>query len=165
MQWSEFEENLFTTLVYFPARSILIITPPDPPGGRTLGPFVQFGGVYAFGDNINFTAELSTKNRDGDATFSPEHTTLFHNLGFDLLDEGNWQLVVDWPTPSHILHNITQACITRLRDAGGIETPDQLTYTGWTYPDHRDEIHEEDRDPGTDNLHLRTLGLPHPLDT
>jgi len=79
--------------------------------------------------------------------------TPFVQFGF------TWKQELSWPTPSHIIRNVVRACVTRLRDIGGVDSPERLVYKAWSYPDYRDEIPEEERSVGTDELDLPTLGL------
>ena len=61
MTWDEVEKKLFSTIMTFPSHTILIVGAPDQ-NGKTGTPFVQFGGIYAFGKNTTMTAELSLLN-------------------------------------------------------------------------------------------------------
>ena len=54
MLWDDFEERLFSTVMAFPSHTILIVGVPDQ-AGKTGTPFVQFGGIYAFGHNTTMT--------------------------------------------------------------------------------------------------------------
>ena len=53
--------------------------------------------------------------------------------------------------------NTVRASTLRLRDIGGIESPDQLTYKAWRYPGRTPEL---EYDSGDMNLHIPELGIP-----
>lgn len=74
-------------------------------------------------------------------------------------DGFTWKQELPWPTPSHIIRNVARACVIRLRDIGDVDSPERLVYKAWSYPDYRDEIPEEERSVGTDELDLPSLGL------
>ena len=71
MLWDDFEERLFSTVMAFPSHTILIVGVPDQ-AGKAGTPFVQFGGIYAFGHNTTMTAELSLLNAGNQTTRSEE---------------------------------------------------------------------------------------------
>ena len=144
MSWDDFEKRLFSTVMAFPSHTILIVGVPDQ-AGKAGTPFVQFGGIYAFGHNTTMTAELSLLNAGNQpVVFTDAQQAGFRELGF---------------APSHIIRNVVRACVTRLRDIGGVDSPERLVYKAWSYPDYRDEIPEEERSVGTDELDLPSLGL------
>ena len=129
--------------------------------GKAGTPFVQFGGIYAFGHNTTMTAELSLLNAGNQrVVFTDAQQAEFRELGFAPDEDGfTWKQELPWPTPSHIIRNVVRACVIRLRDIGGVDSPERLVYKAWSYPDYRDEIPEEERSVGTDELDLPTLGL------
>lgn len=53
--------------------------------------------------------------------------------------------------------NTVRASTLRLRDIGGITSPDQLTYKAWRYPGRTPEL---EYDSGDMNLHIPELGIP-----
>ena len=53
--------------------------------------------------------------------------------------------------------NTVRASTLRLRDIGGIELPDNLTYQAWRYPGRTPEL---EHDSGDMNLHIPELGIP-----
>ena len=160
MSWDDFEKRLFSTVMAFPSHTILIVGMPDQ-AGKAGTPFVQFGGIYAFGHNTTMTAELSLLNAGNQrVAFTDAQQAEFRELGFAPDEDGfTWKQELPWPTPSHIIRNVVRACVIRLRDIGGVDSPERLVYKAWSYPDYRDEIPEEERSVGTDELDLPTLGL------
>ena len=160
MSWDDFEKRLFSTVMAFPSHTILIVGVPDQ-AGKAGTPFVQFGGIYAFGHNTTMTAELSLLNVGNQrVAFTDAQQAEFRELGFAPDEDGfTWKQELPWPTPSHIIRNVVRACVIRLRDIGGVDSPERLVYKAWRYPDYRDEIPEEERSVGTDALDLPSLGL------
>ena len=146
MIWQDFEANLFSTIANFTARTVLIIGLPSE-HGRTGVPFVQFAEIC--GENVP----------KGMAIFTPQQRDELKQLGFTPFEEEiPWQQELPWPTPSHIIWNTVRASTLRLRDIGGIESPDLLVYKAWRYPNNGDT--EADRDIGDKNLHIPELGIP-----
>lgn len=160
MIWQDFEANLFSTIANFTARTVLIIGLPSE-HGRTGVPFVQFAGINAlYGGNTNLIAEICGENVPKDmAIFTPQQRDELKQLGFTPFEEEiPWQKELPWPTTSHIIWNTVRASTLRLRDIGGIESPDLLVYKAWRYPNNSDT--EPDRDIGDKNLHIPELGIP-----
>ena len=58
---------------------------------------------------------------------------------------------------SHVIWDTVRASTLRLRDIGGIELPDNLTYQAWRYPGRTPEL---EHDSGDMNLHIPELGIP-----
>jgi len=166
MIWQDFEANLFSTIANFTARTVLIIGLPSE-HGRTGVPFVQFAGINAlYGGNTNLIAEICGENvPKGMAIFTPQQREELKQLGFTPFEEEiPWQQELPWPTPSHIIWNTVRASTLRLRDIGGIESPDLLVYKAWRYsekPREDDDRFCEELDPGDDDLQLPELGIPH----
>ena len=109
-------------------------------------------------------AEFSGENVEDDrgvsTTFTPEQRAFFTQAGFAVAKEGLvWRREYPWPPPSHIIRNVARACVIRFRDIGDVDSPERLIYKAWSYPDYRDEIPEEERSVGTDELDLPSLGL------
>ena len=159
MIWQEFEVHLFSTIINFTARTILIIGARDDQG-KTGVPFAQFAGINAlYGGNADIVAEICGENIPKDmATFTPQQRDDLQQLGFTPSDDGvTWQRRLPWPAMSHVIWDTVRASTLRLRDIGGIESPDQLTYKAWRYPDRTPEL---EHDSGDMNLHIPELGIP-----
>ena len=160
MIWQEFEVHLFSTIINFTARTILIIGASNEQG-KTGVPFAQFAGINAlYGGNADIVAEICGENIPKDmATFTAQQRNDLERLGFTPAEDGSttWRQNLPWPTPSRIIMNTVRASTLRLRDIGGIESPDQLTYKAWRYPDRTPEL---EHDSGDMNLHIPELGIP-----
>ena len=168
MQWDEFERNLFLKIMSFPFRTILIISSAE----RGV-PFIQFGGIDAFntgrfaGGDTDMVAEFSGENgRKDTVTFTEQQREEFRSLGFEPFGEEalTWGRNFTWPTPTKTIKEIVRACVIRLRDIGGIQSPDQLCYKAWRYSEKPREFDDrfcEELDPGDDDLQLPELGIPH----
>ena len=159
MIWQEFEVHLFSTIINFTARTILIIGASNEQG-KTGVPFAQFAGINAlYGGNADIVAEICGENIPKDmATFTPQQRDDLQQLGFTPSDDGmTWQRRLPWPAMSHVIWDTVRASTLRLRDIGGIESPDQLTYKAWRYPDRTPEL---EHDSGDMNLHIPELGIP-----
>ena len=159
MIWQEFEVNLFSTITNFTARTILIIGASDGQG-KTGVPFAQFAGINAlYGGNTELVAAICGENVPGDmATFTPQQRDDLQQLGFTPSDDGViWQRRLPWPAMSHVIWDTVRASTLRLRDIGGIESPDQLTYKAWRYPSRTPDL---EHDPGDMDLHIPELGIP-----
>ena len=159
MTWSDFETRLFEMITDLPSRTVLIIGARDDQGKTGL-PFVQFAGLDAlYGGNADIVAEICGENVPKDmATFTPQQRDDLQQLGFTPSDDGmTWQRRLPWPAMSHVIWDTVRASTLRLRDIGGIESPDQLTYKAWRYPDRTPEL---EHDSGDMNLHIPELGIP-----
>ena len=159
MIWQEFEVHLFSTIINFTARTILIIGASNEQG-KTGVPFAQFAGINAlYGGNTDLVAAICGENVPGDmATFTPQQRDDLQQLGFTPSDDGvTWQRRLPWPAMSHVIWDTVRASTLRLRDIGGIESPDQLMYKAWRYPDRTPEL---EHDSGDMNLHIPELGIP-----
>lgn len=159
MIWQEFEVHLFSTIINFTARTILIIGARDDQG-KTGVPFVQFAGINAlYGGNTDLVAAICGENVPEDmATFTPQQRDDLQQLGFTPSDDGmTWQRRLPWPAMSHVIWDTVRASTLRLRDIGGIELPDNLTYQAWRYPGRTPEL---EHDSGDMNLHIPELGIP-----
>ena len=92
------------------------------------------------------------------ATFTPQQRDDLEQLGFTPSDDGvTWQRRLPWPAMSHVIWDTVRASTLRLRDIGGIESPDQLTYKAWRYPSRTPDL---EHDPGDMDLHIPELGIP-----
>ena len=159
MIWQEFEVHLFSTIINFTARTILIIGAQDDQG-KTGVPFAQFAGINAlYGGNADIVVEICGENIPKDmATFTPQQRDDLQQLGFTPSDDGmTWQRRLPWPAMSHVIWDTVRASTLRLRDIGGIESPDQLTYKAWRYPSRTPDL---EHDPGDMDLHIPELGIP-----
>ena len=159
MTWSDFETRLFEMITDLPSRTVLIIGARDDQGKTGL-PFVQFAGLEAlYGGNADIIAEICGENVPKDmATFTAQQRDDLQQLGFTPSDDGvTWQRRLPWPAMSHVIWDTVRASTLRLRDIGGIESPDQLTYKAWRYPDRTPEL---EYDSGDMNLHIPELGIP-----
>lgn len=158
MIWQEFEVNLFSTITNFTARTILIIGASDGQG-KTGVPFAQFAGINAlYGENTDIVAAICGENVPEDmATFTPQQRDDLEQLGFTPSDDGvTWQRRLPWPAMSRIIWDTVRASTLRLRDIGGIESPDDLTYQAWRYPSRTPDL---EHDPGDMDLHIPELGI------
>ena len=159
MIWQEFEVHLFSTIINFTARTILIIGASNEQG-KTGVPFAQFAGINAlYGGNADIVAEICGENIPKDmATFTPQQRDDLQQLGFTPSDDGViWQRRLPWPAMSHVIWDTVRASTLRLRDIGGIESPDQLTYKAWRYPSNSTK---NANDIGDKKLHIPELGIP-----
>ena len=158
MIWQEFEVHLFSTIINFTARTILIIGAQDDQG-KTGVPFAQFAGINAlYGGNADIVAEICGENIPKDmATFTPQQRDDLQQLGFTPSDDGmTWQRRLPWPAMSHVIWDTVRASTLRLRDIGGIESPDQLTYKAWRYPSNSTK---NENDIGDKKLRIPELGI------
>ena len=158
MIWQEFEVNLFSTITNFTARTILIIGASNEQG-KTGVPFAQFAGINAlYGGNADIVAEICGENIPKDmATFTPQQRDDLQQLGFTPSDDGvAWQRRLPWPAMSHVIWDTVRASTLRLRDIGGIESPDQLTYKAWRYPSNSTK---NENDIGDKKLRIPELGI------
>ena len=158
MIWQEFEVHLFSTIINFTARTILIIGARDDQG-KTGVPFAQFAGINAlYGGNADIVAEICGENIPKDmATFTPQQRDDLQQLGFTPSDDGvTWQRRLPWPAMSHVIWDTVRASTLRLRDIGGIESPDQLTYKAWRYPSNSTK---NENDIGDKKLRIPELGI------
>ena len=159
MIWQEFEVNLFSTITNFTARTFLNIGASDGQG-KTGVPIAQFDGISArYGGNTELVAAICGENVPEDmATFTPQQRDDLEQLGFTPSDDGvTWQRRLPWPAMSRIIWDTVRASTLRLRDIGGIESPDQLTYKAWRYPSRTPDL---EHDPGDMDLHIPELGIP-----
>ena len=160
MIWQEFEVHLFSTIINFTARTILIIGASNEQG-KTGVPFAQFAGINAlYGGNADIVAEICGENVPKDmATFTAQQRNDLERLGFAPAEDGSttWRQNLPWPTPSRVIMNTVRASTLRLRDIGGITSPDNLTYQAWRYPGRTPEL---EYDSGDMNLHIPELGIP-----
>ena len=158
MIWQEFEVHLFSTIINFTARTILIIGARDDQG-KTGVPFAQFAGINAlYGGNTDLVAAICGENVPEDmATFTPQQRDDLQQLGFTPSDDGmTWQRRLPWPAMSHVIWDTVRASTLRLRDIGGIESPDQLTYKAWRYPSNSTK---NENDIGDKKLRIPELGI------
>ena len=159
MIWQEFEVHLFSTIINFTARTILIIGASNEQG-KTGVPFAQFAGINAlYGGNADIIAEICGENIPKDmATFTAQQRNDLERLGFTPAEDGSttWRQNLPWPTPSRIIMNTVRASTLRLRDIGGIESPDQLTYKAWRYPSNSTK---NENDIGDKKLRIPELGI------
>ena len=158
MIWQEFEVHLFSTIINFTARTILIIGAQDDQG-KTGVPFAQFAGINAlYGGNADIVVEICGENIPKDmATFTPQQRDDLQQLGFTPSDDGmTWQRRLPWPAMSHVIWDTVRASTLRLRDIGGIESPDQLTYKAWRYPSNSTK---NENDIGDKKLRIPELGI------
>ena len=158
MIWSDFETRLFETITDLPSRTVLIIGARDDQGKTGL-PFVQFAGLEAlYGGNADIVAEICGENIPKDmATFTPQQRDDLQQLGFTPSDDGvTWQRRLPWPAMSHVIWDTVRASTLRLRDIGGIESPDQLTYKAWRYPSNSTK---NENDIGDKKLRIPELGI------
>ena len=92
------------------------------------------------------------------ATFTPQQRDDLEQLGFTPSEHGvTWQRRLPWPAMSHVIWDTVRASTLRLRDIGGIESPDQLTYKAWRYPSNSTK---NANDIGDKKLHIPELGIP-----
>ena len=157
--WEDFESALTSVLLDLEEREMITI---KLAGGEI--PFIQFAGLGSLNGVDGLQAEFSAENVKGDrgasTTFAPEQRSFFTQSGFAVAKEGLvWRREYPWPTPSRTIRNVARACVIRLRDIGDVDSPERLIYKAWSYPDYRDEIPEEERSVGTDELDLLSLGL------
>ena len=155
MIWQEFEVHLFSTIINFTARTILIIGASNEQG-KTGVPFAQFAGINAlYGGNADIVAEICGENIPKDmATFTPQQRDDLQQLGFTPSDDGViWQRRL---AMSHVIWDTVRASTLRLRDIGGIESPDQLTYKAWRYPSNSTK---NENDIGDKKLRIPELGI------
>ena len=158
MIWQEFEVPLFSTIINFTARTILIIGASNEQG-KTGVPFAQFAGINAlYGGNADIVAEICGENVPKDmATFTAQQRNDLERLGFTPSDDGvTWQRRLPWPAMSHVIWDTVRASTLRLRDIGGIESPDQLTYKAWRYPSNSTK---NENDIGDKKLRIPELGI------
>jgi hypothetical protein len=158
MIWQEFEVHLFSTIINFTARTILIIGASNEQG-KTGVPFAQFAGINAlYGGNADIVAEICGENVPKDmATFTAQQRNDLERLGFTPSDDGvTWQRRLPWPAMSHVIWDTVRASTLRLRDIGGIESPDQLTYKAWRYPSNSTK---NENDIGDKKLRIPELGI------
>ena len=158
MTWSDFETRLFEMITDLPSRTVLIIGARDDQGKTGL-PFVQFAGLEAlYGGNADIVAEICGENIPKDmATFTPQQRDDLQQLGFTPSDDGvTWQRRLPWPAMSHVIWDTVRASTLRLRDIGGIESPDQLTYKAWRYPSNSTK---NENDIGDKKLRIPELGI------
>ena len=158
MIWQEFEVHLFSTIINFTARTILIIGASNEQG-KTGVPFAQFAGINAlYGGNTDLVAAICGENVPEDmATFTPPPRDDLQQLGFTPSDDGmTWQRRLPWPAMSHVIWDTVRASTLRLRDIGGIESPDQLTYKAWRYPSNSTK---NENDIGDKKLRIPELGI------
>ena len=95
-------------------------------------------------------------------TFTPEQRDYFTQAGFTIAKEGLvWRRGYPWPTPSQTILDVVAACITRLRDIAGINSPQQLCYSAWQYPTWKETPHGDEYIPGDMDLAIPELGIPH----
>ena len=89
MIWQEFEVHLFSTIINFTARTILIIGASNEQG-KTGVPFAQFAGINAlYGGNTDLVAAICGENVPEDmATFTPQQRDDLQQLGFTPSDDG-----------------------------------------------------------------------------
>ena len=159
MTWSDFETRLFEMITDLPSRTVLIIGARDDQGKTGL-PFVQFAGLDAlYGGNADIVAEICGENIPKDmATFTAQQRNDLERLGFAPAEDGSttWRQNLPWPTPSRIIMNTVRASTLRLRDIGGITSPDQLTYKAWRYPSNSTK---NENDIGDKKLRIPELGI------
>ncbi|WP_412728116.1 TY-Chap domain-containing protein [Arachnia propionica] len=112
-----------------------------------------------YGGNTDLVAAICGENVPGDmATFTPQQRDDLEQLGFTPSDDGvTWQRRLPWPAMSRVIWDTVQASTLRLRDIGGIESPDQLTYKAWRYPS---DSTKNANDIGDKKLHIPELRIP-----
>ena len=126
--WEDFESALTSVLLDLEEREMITI---KLAGGKV--PFIQFAGLGSLNGVDEIRAEFSAENVKGDrgasTTFTPEQRDYFTQAGFAVAKEGLvWRRGYPWPTPSQTILDVVAACITRLRDIAGINSPQQLCY-------------------------------------
>ena len=159
--WEDFESALTSVLLDLEEREMITI---KLAGGKV--PFIQFAGLGSLNGVDGLQAEFSAENVKGDrgasTTFTPEQRAFFTQSGFAVATEGLvWRRDYPWPTPSRTILEVVAACITRLRDVAGIDSPQQLCYMAWRYPVWRETPHGEEHIPGDMDLTIPELGIPH----
>lgn len=159
--WEDFESALTSALLDLEEREMITI---KLAGGEI--PFIQFAGLGSLNGVDGLQAEFSAENVKGDrgasTTFAPEQRSFFTQSGFAVAKEGLvWRRDYPWPTPSRTILEVVAACITRLRDVAGIDSPQQLCYMAWRYPVWRETPHGEEHIPGDMDLAIPELGIPH----
>jgi len=159
--WEDFESALTSVLLDLEEREMITI---KLAGGEI--PFIQFAGLGSLKGVDEIRAEFSAENveddRGGSVTFTSEQRAFFTQAGFAVAKEGLvWRRDYPWPTPSRIILEVVAACITRLRDVAGIDSPQQLCYMAWRYPVWRETPQGEEYIPGEVDLPIPELGIPH----
>lgn len=159
--WEDFESALTSVLLDLEEREMVTI---KLAGGEV--PFIQFAGLGSLKGVDDIRAEFSAENVEGDrgvsTTFTPEQRAFFTQAGFAVAKEGLvWRRDYSWPTPSRIILEVVAACITRLRDVAGIDSPQRLCYMAWRYPVWRETSQGEEYIPGDMDLAIPELGIPH----
>ena len=159
--WEDFESALTSVLLDLEEREMITI---KLAGGKV--PFIQFAGLGSLNEVDEIRAEFSAENVKGDrgasTTFTPEQRDYFTQAGFTIAKEGLvWRRGYPWPTPSQTILDVVAACITRLRDIAGINSPQQLCYTAWQYPTWKETPHGDEYIPGDMDLAIPELGIPH----
>ena len=158
--WEDFESALISVLLDLEEREMITI---KLAGGKV--PFIQFAGLGSLNGVDGVQAEFSAENVEGDrgvsTTFTPEQRVFFTQAGFAVAKEGLvWRRDYPWPTPSRIILEVVAACITRLRDVAGIDSPQRLCYAAWRYPVWRETPQGEEHIPGDMDLAIPELGIP-----
>ena len=158
--WEDFESALTSVLLDLEEREMITI---KLAGGEI--PFIQFAGLGSLKGVDEIRAEFSAENveddRGGSVTFTPEQRAFFTQSGFAVAKEGLvWRRDYPWPTPSRIILEVVAACITRLRDVAGINSPQQLCYMAWRYPVWQETPQGEEYIPGEVDLPIPELGIP-----
>ena len=159
--WEDFESALTSVLLDLEEREMITI---KLAGGEI--PFIQFAGLGSLkgvdGIRAEFSAENVEDDRGGSVTFTSAQRVFFAQAGFAVVKEGLvWRRDYPWPTPSRIILEVGAACITRLRDVAGIDSPQQLCYMAWRYPVWRETPQGEEYIPGEVDLPIPELGIPH----
>lgn len=153
--WDDFEGSLVRTVLEMPERTQLVIAPL-----RRRSLFVQFSGIEEVGRPDTVIAQLSP--RESADHFTDHYLAELERLGFTETEYrygGLWQRELPWPMLSQVARDTASACLLRLRDVGGLASPDQLCYRAWRDPQRFESASYEDEDPGEDDVAFDDLGL------
>lgn len=156
MRWDDFGRALKTILLELQLRAVLVMLSRERPSL-----LVQISGVEAGG---NIVVQLGYRD-DGD-DFSQRHVADLERRGFaEQFEHGRlWQRVLPWPTPSAAVAEVVQASLVRLRDIGGMGSPDGLQYRAWREPEGAGTSGlQEGLERGEDCVEFPSLGTPMQL--